>query len=286
VVLALAFGMPLLAQTPAGADATTQPAAGTPVNAPAVTELVDRDGMTAWLYTPTEKPDPAKTYWLVVGAHGMGDTGKGACTADKLVSEFDDVIVLGPSFESMPPRDAAQPDGLKDGTTQPATQPATRPGWSMRADAYQMSGPKHEAKLIALIAEVGKTWKLHPKIVVYGFSAGAQFAHRFGMHHPDLVAGVSAHSAGTWAGLSGNNAINPAAREVRFAISCGEADNAPRKPAGTPTRIEGARQFAADLQSLGFRVQFQSWPGVQHEISPGVVPMTKELVDQVRADDR
>lgn len=40
------------------------------------TTLTDDDGLTVWLYTPTEKPDPAKTYWLVVGVHGVGTDGK------------------------------------------------------------------------------------------------------------------------------------------------------------------------------------------------------------------
>jgi dienelactone hydrolase len=167
-----------------------------------------------------------------------------------------------------------------------APSPATQPAWWTLPDAYQMSGPRHKAKLLALIADISRTWRLHPKIVLHGFSAGAQFAHRFAMHNPELVAGVSAHSAGSWAGLSGNSPINPAAREVRFAISCGEADNEPGKPVGTPPRIDGARQFAADLQSLGFGVQFKTWPGVKHDMSPGVVPMTKALMDQLRAVDR
>jgi len=62
------------------------------------TTLTDDDGLTAWLYTPTEKPDPAKTYWLVVGIHGVGTDGKAACGAAYLAKAFDDVIVLGPSF--------------------------------------------------------------------------------------------------------------------------------------------------------------------------------------------
>lgn len=101
------------------------------------------------------------------------------------------MIVLGPSF--------SQPKRV-EGAPRP-------PG--MPRDSYQMSGPTHEAKLAALIAEVGKIWKLNPKIVVHGFSAGAQFAHRFAFKHPEQVVGVSAHSGGSWAKLEGDDKTNP-----------------------------------------------------------------------------
>ena len=229
------------------------------------TTLNDDDGSTAWLYTPTEKPDPAKTYWLVVGVHGVGTNGKGACGAAYLAKAFDDVIVLGPSF--------GQPKRV-EGAPRP-------PG--MPRDSYQMSGPTHEAKLAALIAEVGKTWKLHPKIVVHGFSAGAQFAHRFAFKHPEQVAGVSAHSGGSWAKLEGDDKINPAAKSILFAVSCGEDDNGSGGPPGTATRIDGAKQFAENLKSLGFTLQLRTWPGVAHDFAPGLMPMTKALVEKVRA---
>ncbi len=231
----------------------------------AETTLTDNDGSTAWLYTPSEKPEPTKTYWLVMGVHGVGANGMGACGAAYLAKAFDDVIVLGPSF--------GQPKRDKDAPRPPG----------MPRESYQMSGPTHEAKLAALIAEVGRTWKLHPKIVVHGFSAGAQFAHRFAFKHPEQVAGVSAHSGGSWARLEGDDKINPAAKGILFAISCGEDDKGSGGPPGTPTRIEGAKQFAEDLKSLGFSVEQQTWPGVAHDFAPGLMPMAKALVEKVPA---
>ena len=228
------------------------------------TTLTDSDGQSAWLYTPAERPDPAKTYWLVVGVHGVGANGKGACGAAYLAKEFDDVIVLGPTFVQAK-RDSATPASA-----------------GMPRDSFQMSGPAHEAKLHALIAEIAKTWKLHPRIVVHGFSAGAQFAHRYAMRNPERVAGVSAHSAGSWAQLEGDDRINPAAKGILFAISCGEDDKATGGPAGTPPRIDGARQFAANLESRGFSVEFKTWPGIGHAFAPGVMPMTKALLEKVR----
>jgi len=91
----------------------------------AETALTSSDGSTAWLYTPTEKPDAAKTYWLVVGVHGVGAVGKGACGAAYLAKAFDDVIVLRPSF--------GPPERDKDAPRLPG----------MPRDSYQMSGPTH-----------------------------------------------------------------------------------------------------------------------------------------------
>ena len=102
--------------------------------------MPDANGLTHWLYAPTAEPVAGKTYWLVVGVHGAGGTGKGAGGVATWATDFDDVIVLGPSFEQ-PKRDPNAP--------RPATMPR---------DIFQMSGPTHEAKLSELIAQVRKTW--------------------------------------------------------------------------------------------------------------------------------
>jgi predicted esterase len=232
----------------------------------AETPLVDSDGLTNWLYTPTEEPDPAKTYWLVVGVHGAGGNGKGAAGAAAWAREFDDVIVLGPTF-AQPKRDPNAP--------RPATMPR---------DIFQMSGPAHEAKLAELIAQIGRAWKLHPKHFLHGFSAGAQFSHRYAFRHPERVAAVSAHSGGSWAQIDGEDRINPAAKDIPFVVSCGEDDKGTGGPPGTPPRIEGARRFAYNLRSLGFSVELKTWPGVGHAVSPGVMPMARALLERVRLD--
>lgn len=227
-------------------------------------KLTDSQDFTAWLYTPTDQPDPAKSYWLVVGVHGAGGNGQNACGVAHFVKEFDDVIVLGPSF-AQPKRDPAAPRPTR-----------------MPKETYQMSGPLQEAKLKELVAEVGKTWKLHPKIIVHGFSAGAQFVHRFTFKNPELVAGVSAHSGGGWATLEGDDKINPAAKAIPFAVSCGEDDNGKSGPGSRLSRLEGCREFAASLKSLGFDVDFKTWPGVGHTFTADTYAAANTLVEKVR----
>lgn len=192
-------------------------------SAPAAeTTLKDSEGRMAYLYTPGAEAVKDKIYWLAIGVHGAGGDGKGA--AGLAAWAQDDVIVLGPSFvESAPDAEPGQ--------------------------AYQMNGPTHEAKLKALIAEVGKTWKLRPKVFLHGFSAGAQFVHRFAMKNPELVAGVSAASAGRW-----SDEINAAASTVPFAVSCGEYDRAKSWPEAPLNRLEWMQAFAGELRKAHFDV--------------------------------
>lgn len=147
------------------------------------TAIKDTDGLTSWIYTPTSQPDPAKTYWLVVGVHGGSGIARGAAGVAGWATAMDDVIVLGPSF-SMRNRTELDKSGSRAAETA-----------SLRDD-FVMCGPVHEAKLKAQIAELRRHWNLHPKIMLHGFSGGAQFGHRFAFKNPDLVVAVSAHSAG------------------------------------------------------------------------------------------
>ncbi len=227
----------------------------------AETTIKDTEGLTAWLETPTAEPEPGKTYWLVVSVHGAGaDGSQSVGWIRNWVGEFDDVIVLAPTFA--PPKERS-----------PAAWKAS----------YQMSGPTHVAKLESLIAEVAKTWPLHPKVFLNGFSAGAQFAHRYAMKFPDRVAGVAAHSGGSWAKLEGPDRINPDARSVAFAISCGEKDAGSGGPDRIP-RIEAAKTFAAQLEQLGFDVTVETWPEVGHEFTPGANAQGLTLLKKIRSE--
>jgi poly(3-hydroxybutyrate) depolymerase len=212
--------------------------------------LTDSEGKPAYLYAPSAEPQPGKRYWLVVGAHGNRQTGKGACGIAAWAK--DDVLVLGPSFAS--PGDSASGENVIP---------------------YQMAGPTHEAKLIALVREVGKRWNLHPRFFLHGFSAGAQFAHRFAMKNPSLVLGVSAGSAGSWS-TRGYGAINPAARHIPFVISCGELDVAKSTPDSPLSRLEWMQEFATALRAAEFDVDARVIPGVGHK-------QTQEVIERAAA---
>ncbi len=224
----------------------------------------DSTGMPAYGYAATAKPKPDTKYLLVIGVHGVGGDGQGAGGAALLARDFPDVIVLGPTF--------ASPEALaRKAERQPTVE-----------DYYQTAAPPHAAKINELIDQVGKVWPIYPKVVVHGFSGGAQFAHRYAMNNPDRVAGVAAHSAGTWARLEGNDKINPEAKDVLFYISCGEGDQEFSSKNAPFNRINAARKFNEELKSLKFEPVFKTWPRTGHQFTPGAYNMTKELVQVVR----
>ncbi len=208
----------------------------------AATEIVikDKEGLDTWVYLPTAEPKPGKTYWLAVGVHGLGGNGKGAMGLSPWA--VDDVIVLGPSF----------------------------------VNGYQSGGGANAEKLKELITKIGTKWKLHPKILLHGFSAGAQFTHRFAIQNPELVGVASAHSAGSW---SPPNAPVPS---VFFAVSCGENDLQKADPRMELNRLDGLRTFAKALEEQKVAHEVKTWPGVGHSQCPQVIEMAKRAFETMR----
>jgi predicted esterase len=198
----------------------------------------DRD---YWVYTP-DRIDPEKTYTLVVGVHGYRGNGKGAGGYAKWVNQYD-VIVLGASYKN---------------------------------DGYQYLQHGSDEQTLDLIKQLRQDFKLHDKIFIAGFSGGAQYAHRFAMKYPDLVAGCAAHSGGTWAtGDYAERAVpNPKARGVLFVISCGEKDT--RKSFGDAPmgRLEWAKKYETMLDEGGFVYDAKWVPDVGHRRSPTARQMT------------
>jgi poly(3-hydroxybutyrate) depolymerase len=158
-----------------------------------------------YLYLPANF-DPAKRYWLFVGVHGLGGNGKGAMGWSSFAEEGQ-CIVVGPSFT---------------GTYQ-----------------FPANGSGAGKGMLGIFKELSHEYKLYPKAFLTGFSAGAQFVHRFTLENPQLVVACAAHSAGSW-GMP-----NAKARGVPFVVTCGEDDK---------ERLGLAKEFARDAKSKGFQV--------------------------------
>lgn len=205
--------------------------AGTP---PKMEHGNDKLGREYYLYLPGEM-DPQRTYWLVAGIHGAGGNGKGAGGFADWVN-LGNCIVVGPTF----------PDG------------------------YQ--GLEHDTarQLIELAETLAKTYRLHPRLFVAGFSGGAQFAHRFALRHPEHVIGCAAHSGGTW----DSTLAEPV--PVPFVVSCGQRDTDRAFPDAPLTRIEWAGQFADLLKKHEFVFQAKFWPDAGHELTPAARRLTLE----------
>lgn len=90
------------------------------------------------------------------------------------------------------------------------------------------------------------------KIVIFGFSAGAHFAHRFALWKPSRVKAFVAYSAAWWDSPTDRLAHVPAL------IMCGEAD----------PRYEATYQFMSQGQWLNLPWVWRSYRGAGHEIVP------------------
>ena len=203
--------------------------------------LKDDLGRDYFVYAPP-RIDPKKTYWLAVGVHGYGGDGRGAAGLSAWARRGD-CVVVGPSFPN---------------------------------NGYQLLRERADEQLVSLFDRLKKQYPLHPKLFVYGFSGGAQFAHRFMMKHPELVAGCSAHSAGSWATGEGWGDVNPAAAGIPFVMSCGEADTAKMADGAPFGRLEWAKAFERKAADAGLCFEARYWPKVGHAFSPGVTAMTDE----------
>jgi len=203
----------------------------------------DSQGMTCYVYLP-DPIDPDKTYQVVVGVHGAKGKGNGAAGL-KSWANRGDVIVLGPSFNTS------------------------------NDDPYQYAGGVHDSKLVRLFKEVGKTYKIREKMFLHGFSGGSQFVHRFAMNKPKYVCGVSAHSGGTWAS-DGYGKIKSSAKNIPFAISCGENDTKKSFSVAPLGRLAWYKKFAKAIDRRKYCYIGNTWPNQGHGMSSGA----KNLLQQ------
>jgi predicted esterase len=201
-------------------------------------ESVLKDNEGSHAYLHTPTADAAKDKSYWLVIGVQGIDGKEAAGIAGWAK--DDVIVLGPSFNE--------------------------------------SNPQTEARLKELIKEVGKSWKLRPKVFLHGFSAGADFVHRFAMKNPELVAGVSAASGGSW-----TDEINPAASSVSFAISCGQYDKAKAWPEAPKHRLEGMHAFGEVLTKAHFDVQSKIIPNIGHQSNADTLAFAWTAFQRTRA---
>ncbi len=238
-----------------------------------------------FIHTPPDAPR-REPLVVVLALHGMG--GHGDAFASGLLAEADRSgwLVVAPTLpygDYMNPATLAEDDILLS----------------------QML----VATLDALPSRLGL--KLQPSVMVYGFSRGAQLAHRFALFFPERVKAVVAISAGTYT-LPADKGMTPSGpqplplpygvadvekrlnrpvnlerfKKIPFFIEVGEQDtrasDVPRQfdvLVGT-TRVERAKAFHQALQSLGMMCQLVIVPNTGHEVtsemSNGAMKFLKE----------
>ncbi|MBM3857433.1 MAG: hypothetical protein FJ390_05655 [Verrucomicrobia bacterium] len=168
------------------------------------------------LYLP-KKIDPNRTYWLVCYVHGSNGAACDDVPSLQHFVEQGDCIGVAPSF----------------------------------AHGFQLLKNGTDAQLIGILHQLSEKYKLHPKLFVYGHSAGSQFSHRFTMRHPDLVVGCEACSSGTWATGGIYQSPNLAAQNIPIAIACG-ADDVEKRGAVIARIANGAAVAAPAVREHPF----------------------------------
>jgi len=181
-----------------------------------------------------DNPDTKR--WVIVDVHGAGGPKKN-WFGYRLLKTFgeDKVIALAPVF----------------------------------GKGYHLSDEAASKQFIENFEWIKRNYNVHDKMFLYGHSGGAQFVHRFAFKHPEYVIGVSAHSAGSWAGIEGWGEINDAAKGIPFALSCGELDTEKAFKGEAPHgRLDWMNVFAEDLKKRGFVVRSEVIPEKGHGVPP------------------
>jgi poly(3-hydroxybutyrate) depolymerase len=157
-----------------------------------------------------------------------------------------------------------------------------------------------EGEFLAEIIKAMRTdYRLKPKILLTGYSRGAQFAHRFAFAHPDVVEAVAPLASGTWTTPDGrflveefgemqaphtflakseNAATVPARLRNLFEprVAAVAASKAKTASKGIPflvmcgtldPRLPIAKEFVRSLEALGYHVEVE-WPRTPHICRP------------------
>ena len=161
-----------------------------------------------------ENFDPDKKYWLFVLVHGHRGNGEKTIGGyRKYAFAQTECITVAPSFP-----------------------------WDPKMGGYyQTLGGNSDKQLISIFQTLGKKYKLHDRMLLYGFSGGSQFTHRFAMKHHKYVLACSSHSGGSWGKVSSSAGYIP------FAISCGEMDTKKSVSSSPMGRLEWYRSFRKDM---------------------------------------
>ena len=215
--------------------------------------------------------DRDKTYWLLVSVHGGAGNG---LTNSMIIEVWEavqeqglDAIVVSPSF----PLEASG------------------------ANRFPVLGHGALLRQVLEDARNGIQAPTHPKILLQGYSRGAQFAHRFTLWNPELVHAAAPFGSGTWTTPDGRLLVDvvgevgdpksfladpengvdwPDTRAELFDPRVAEVAGLPAKEGaeeipflvmcGTlDPRLEVAEMFAQSLEDAGYMIETE-WPVTPH----------------------
>ncbi len=185
-----------------------------------------------YLYVPRAYT-PARSWPLFVFVHGSGDNGAGFFETWTQYADSKGYILLCPTF----------------------------PG-----NTFRLLAGGEDRLLLDMIAELGGKYRLAGRFFLGGFSAGAQFAHRFAFRYPAMLCGVAAHSAGSYDTPPPISFSAPP-----FVVTVGGLDT---------ERLELGRWFADDLVHKGYDATLTVVPQARHQLTQSAIDQTIALFDR------
>lgn len=267
--------------------------AADPGNTPASTPKLDLpgsfDASNVFIYAPADAAQRVDRLKIVVAMHGMGGEGRGFCQGFLQAAERNDWIVLAPTFRYRNWRDPKV----------------------VAEDDVALTG-----QLVSLVDSVARRYGLpaESKVIMLGFSRGAQLAHRFALAYPDRTLAVVAMSAGTytlpmaWSGegesevalsfpfgtadlaaRTGHPIPAGALARVPFWVAVGRNDDRPEDvprqwdPLLGRTRIERAQTFAKALKSRAASVDVVVYSGIGHAMSPEMISGATTFIKRIQS---
>lgn len=173
-------------------------------------------------------PAPMRVLVLVPGYNG---SGRDLLTADWTgFAEREGVVLLAPTFR-------------------------TSPGELARGAGYYYPGQGSGIALERALEELGRVAAVDSgRVLLFGFSAGAHFAHRFAAWRPGRVRAFVAGGAAWWDEPSAALAGVPAF------VFCGEAD----------PRLEACQRYYEAGAARDFPWVWRSYRGTGHTVSPAM----------------
>lgn len=252
----------------AGTRASASPPTPTPVAKP----KHPLEGAELYVHLPPQA-NPQQPLRVLLVLHGMGGSGEPFSQNLLREAERNHWVIVAPTFQY---HDYLDPKQLREDDI-------------------------HFAKRILDTLDVlpqRLNVKLRQHILIYGFSRGAQLAHRFAYFYPDRVGSVVALSAGAYtlpaekrSSAQGTQVIPfpygvgdlqecvgkpidwQALRQVSFWIGVGARDDQANDvsrafdPYGGKTRVERARTFQQALQAIGIDARLVIFPDAAHEVT-------------------
>ncbi len=243
-----------------------------------------------FLYVP-KNVDAREPLQVLVTVHGMGGDGQSFCQDLINRADANGWVIVAPTFHYRDYKVTANVTG---------------------DDSVML--PRLKQIIDQLPQRTGLTFK--GKVMLYGFSRGAQIVHRFAEWYPEQVLAVALFSAGSYtlpkmgmmtdgspqnmafpfgvADLSqygSRDVFNSLAfRQVRFFVGVGGADT---NPGDTPrdwdvtegtTRVARAQYFYRTLQGMNMSTTFNTFPGIGHDVTNDMRAAAMTFLEQQAAN--